>query len=297
MIAPAGPLKIRPIGNQRMFVEEDCPCCELLKVRTQKTRGLFDLTECSGFVNRFGLQLHSKLPLQTGRPMAKKKLTRKELLKRPDEFLTFSNKVANFLTTHSTLFRYFGLVVAVLAIAYLGGHMYIRHINNKGQDAYNTAYYTFTRNMADDLGPEDLQKPGELFEKVVDEYGLSKAARLALPQIAFVKFLAGEYDEAIDLYRRFSEKVSGETQYESLTNLALAACYESKGDLNRAIETLDFIVGTPDHSFNETAMLSLARLYRIKNDNEKAKQILELFVEEHPSSPFLPMAKAHLSIQ
>ena len=226
--------------------------------------------------------------------MAKKKTSRKELLKVTDEFLTFSSKVVNFITTHLRELKYAGFAIAILVVAYLGVTTYLRYVNKNGQNAYNTAYQTLTKEMKPDANPDNLRKSEELFIKVTDDYGLSKVARLALPQIAYLKFLDKKYDEAIVLYRKFLDKVSGNTEYELMANLALAACFEAKGDLKTAMETLIPVVEIPDNSFREPAMLSLARLYRLDNRPEKAREILNEFVEQHADSPLLPFAKAQL---
>ena len=226
--------------------------------------------------------------------MAKKKTSRKELLKVTDEFLTFSSKVVNFNTTHLREHKYAGIAIAILVVAYLGVTTYMRYVNKNGQNAYNTAYQTLTKEMKPDANPDNLRKSEELFIKVTDDYSLSKVARLALPQIAYLKFLDKKYEEAIVLYRKFLDKVSGNTEYELMANLALAACFEAKGDLKTAMETLIPVVEVPDNSFREPAMLSLARLYRLDNRPEKAREILNEFVEQHADSPLLPFAKAQL---
>jgi predicted negative regulator of RcsB-dependent stress response len=223
-----------------------------------------------------------------------KKTSRKELLKGTDEFLSFSSKAVNFITTHLRELKYAGFAIAILVVAYLGVTTYLRYVNKNGQNAYNTAYQTLTKEMKPDANPDNLRKSEELFNKVTDDYGLSKVARLALPQIAYLKFLDKKYDEAIVLYRKFLDKVSGNTEYELMAKLALAACFEAKGDLKTAMETLIPVVEIPDNSFREPAMLSLARLYRLDNRPEKAREILNEFVEQHADSPLLPFAKAQL---
>ena len=226
--------------------------------------------------------------------MAKKKISRKQFLKGPDEFLTLSGKAANFFATHLREFRYLGLAVAVIVIAYLAVHTYLGSVNKKGQNAYNVAYNTMAENMKPDADPDSLRKSEELFAIVTDEYGLSKASLLALPQIAYAKFLDKSYDEAIVFYRKFMDRVSGDVQYESLALLALAACHEAKGDLKTAIEVLNRVVEELDNPFKEAGMLSLARIYRLDNRPEEAESILKKFVEKYETSPFLPVAKAHL---
>ena len=74
----------------------------------------------------------------------------------------------------------------------------------------------------------------------------------------------------------------------------MATCYEAKGDLKSAIETLKPVIEAPDNPFKETAMLSLARLYRLDNNPAKSEEILKEFVDKYEASPFHSMAKAHL---
>jgi len=223
-----------------------------------------------------------------------KKLTRKELLKETDEFLTLSNRAVMFFNAHLRGLKYCGIAVAVILVGYLAVYGYMRHINKSGQEVYNMAYDTLTDNLEPDVTPEKLKKAEELFERVINEYGMSKAARLALPQIGHVKFAEKNYDDAILYYDKFAAEVSGDKEYETLTSLALAGCYEAKGDMKKAILLLSSIVDAPDNLFRETAMLSLERVYRIDNQPEKATGILKKFVQEYKTSPFLPMALARL---
>lgn len=226
--------------------------------------------------------------------MAKKKISRKELLKGTDEFLTLSNRAANFFSAHLRELKYFGIAVAVIVAGYLAVYGYMRYINKSGQEVYNMAYDTLTDTLEPEITPEKLKKAEELFERVIDEYGMSKAARLALPQVGHVKFVEKKYDDAILFFEKFAAEVSGDKEYETLSSMALAGCYEAKGDLKKAILILSSIVEAPDNLFRETAMLSLERVYRIDNQHEKANEVLKKFIQEYKTSPFLPMAKARL---
>ena len=226
--------------------------------------------------------------------MAKKKYSRKELLKDTDEFVSLSSRALTFLTTHTRQLQTIGIAIGILIVLYMAVNTYFRYVNKKGHDAYNTAFLLAAKNLNPEAKPEDLKKVESLFTKVIDDHGLSKASRLALPQVAYTKFTEKQYDDAIAFYKKFLKKVSGDAAYESLANLALAACYEAKGDLKTAMTYLNPVVKAPEHPFKETAMLSLARLYRLDNNPEKAKEILEDFVENYTDSPFLSLAKAQL---
>ena len=234
--------------------------------------------------------------------MANKKISRKELLKSPDEFLTLSSRAAAFFGAHVRELKIAGIVVAVILVGYLSIYGYMRHVNKKGQEAYNLAYNALTEVSERDAGDkaavvpenENLKEAEDLFEAVIDEYGMSKAARLALPQVGHINFTQQKYKEAVRYYERFREEISGHPQYKDLTSLALASCFEAKGEFDKAVSTLTPIVEDPTNPFRETAMLNLERLYRLDNQPEKARDILEKFIQDYQTSPFLPMAKARL---
>lgn len=229
--------------------------------------------------------------------MAKKRITRKQLLKGTDEFLTLSGRATVFVRDHSRQFQYLGGAIIALFLIYLGIDAYMDYTNKKGQEAYNKGYYNLAKNLNPvKVDQEVLKKSEELFQQVIDEYSLSKVSRLAIPQLANLKFLEKKYDEAISLYQEFlNNEVSDNSPYQSLARIALAGCYEAKGELKMAMEILNRIMAGPDNFFKEQAMLSLARVYRLLNQQDKSREILKEFVEKFPSSPFLPTAKAHLN--
>jgi TolA-binding protein len=130
---------------------------------------------------------------------------------------------------------------------------------------------------------------------VITDHGLSKASRLASPQVAHLKFLEKKYDEAIQLYQAYLKEVPENTVYQSLALLALAASYEGQGDFGKAIETLQKILSNSEPSFKEQATLNLARVYGLSKQPDKAKETLKEFIEKYKNSPFLSMAKARLN--
>ena len=228
--------------------------------------------------------------------MAKKKKSRKELFKGPDEFVTFSSRAADFISTHLNQLKYLGYTVVVIAVGYFAIQIWMGQVNEKGQTAYNAAADDM-RNwmMKPDPDIADMKKSGELFSEVLEKHSMSNAARLALPLAAHVKFLEKDYPEAIKQYGDFLDEFSGDPLYESLARLALASCYEAEGELKTAIETLNPLVEDASGStFRQTAMWNLARLYRLDNSPEKEEQILKDFVEEYEGSPYYAMAKARL---
>ena len=228
--------------------------------------------------------------------MAKKKVSRKELLKGPDEFLTFSARAVMYFKEHSRQFSYLGAAVVLGILIYLGINFYRGYIDKKGQIAYNQAYYTLSKDKDIETKTEkdNLKEVALLFEKVRDKYGLSKASRLALPELANLNYLGNDYDKAISDYREYLKEVPEDPAYQALAKLAMASCYEEKKEYKESIDLLNQILSVPNNFFSEQAMLNLARVYRLSNQQEKSADVLKEFVEKFPSSPFLPVAKAYL---
>jgi predicted negative regulator of RcsB-dependent stress response len=227
--------------------------------------------------------------------MAKEKVTRKELLNSPDEFLTISGRAILYVKEHAKPFKIAGGLLMGAALIYLGVTYYLNYADRKGQEAYDAAYYEVIKMKEIKADDEAVKKSEELFRKVISDHGLSKASRLAPPQIAHLRFLEKKYDEAIKHYQAFLKEVPENTAYQSLALLALAASYEGQGDFGKAIETLQGILSSSEKSFKEQATLNLARVYGLSKQPEKAKETLKEFIEKYKNSPFLSMAKARLS--
>ena len=221
--------------------------------------------------------------------MAKQKISRKALLKGPDEFLTFTERAVEFVRERAGYFHAAGIVLAAAALVYLGVSTYLNYVNKKGQGAYYAAYAEVRQEGTD---PE---KAKALFRKVAEDHGLSKVSKLAAPQIGYLKYGEGKYQEAIPLYEAFLSKSPEKSPYRTLAALALAATYEEQAEAAQAIEVLRDLASDSENAFMEQTLLSLGRLYRLSGQEEKAREIYEAFKGRFPTSPFTAQVKAYLN--
>lgn len=227
--------------------------------------------------------------------MAKKKLTRKELLKSPDEFLTLSSRVGNFVKAHARLFQSVGIGIVCIILIYLGINTYINRVNKKGQEAFNAALASFADQVADIGKTGNLKKTAVDFKAVENKYGRARVSRLVPPELAYINYLEKDYGKAIPLYQEYLKGLPQHSPYRSLARLALAACYEEKAEYARAAEALNTVLAAPSDTFKAQAMLSLARVYRLEGKVKESKKILTEFLVKYKNSPYAPLAKAHLN--
>ena len=221
-----------------------------------------------------------------------KKISRKELLKGPDEFMTLSERAAAFVQGHMKQISAVGIALGVACIVYLGTTWYLGYSERRGQEAYNKAYYTLRNAEAAGEGIQDPTLPMSLFQQVTEEHGLAKVSDLALTQLAYLKFQEGRHDEAISLYRAFQSEVPDRSKYQDMARLALGACYEAKKEYGSAVEELQPLAENKESPLRQQAMLSLIRIYKLEQNTEKADEILSTFGEDYPDSPFLAFAQS-----
>ncbi len=226
--------------------------------------------------------------------MAKKKITRKELLKKDDEFISLSSRVALYISAHLKQFQYMILSIMIIIAIGIGINLYFRHLDKKALAAYNLAY----RNLVSDSSPEttedNIKRSVEELEKLIKKYGRTKMAALALPQLANLKFSEGKYDEAIALYQTYLERDKPGSIYSSMAHFGIAAAYEAKGEHQSATSHLKKIVDEGHNSLKDEAMFSLGRVYALSGQSEMSREVFKEFVNQFKESSLFPFAKANL---
>jgi outer membrane protein assembly factor BamD (BamD/ComL family) len=227
--------------------------------------------------------------------MAKKRETRKELLKKEDEFISLSTRIYRSAVEHKKQIEWAAIGVLALMVIVAGIGLSLRHINQKALAAYNTAYKNLVSNSSPQASEETTQRSAEELERLIREYGWTKMAKLAIPQLAYLRFGQGKYDEAISLYNTYLQKLGDDSIYRPMAYFGLAACYEVKADYQSAIGYLEKIIENGTTTFlKEEAMFSLGRIYDLSGQKELSKEAFQRFVSQFPQSPLLPMAKERL---
>ncbi len=196
----------------------------------------------------------------------------------------------------SIYMRYWNYILYPLLIVLLifsGIYGYLRYVNKKAEEKYNTAFDLFSKNLHKGPSDKELQKSLSKFEEVIKKYSLSQFSLLSMPFAGYICFIKGDYKDAERYYKMFKKKVSN-SEYIFLSDLALSSCYESENKLDNAIQILRSVSKQyPESPFKEFALLNLERLYRMEGKLDQSKKIIKQFLERYPQSPFFYMAKSH----
>jgi len=224
--------------------------------------------------------------------MAKKKrVTRKQLLKEPDEFLTFSAKAIRFVSNNQK--PVFGVIigVVVVALAFAGFRYFSNLSERKAYEMFEQGRLHYLAEISGDKTAPAQEKATEQFEKVIREYRSTNAARFSLLVYADMSYHRGDYKKAIELYQEALGAFSGEGSIQKLILGGLAYAYEAEKDYKSAAEYFQRITDTQDEFMKADACYNLGRIMEALNHEEKALEAYNKVVQAYPDSVGFQIAK------
>jgi len=199
--------------------------------------------------------------------VAKKfKITRKELLKEPDQFLSTTDKAMLFFTKNRS--SVIGGVVGVLflGLAFLGYEGY-----QKSQIMKFESLYFKMEEIAEESTKKGIKPQDELI-KIRDQIDEGPHRNRASLFLADIYFQYEAYDKAKSIYQEVRSKSSGLNHEMAAVNLAYT--YEAMGDLKKAIDLYKLAINSNSNFPLFQVYWSLARCHENNNDTSNALLIL-----------------------
>jgi len=134
------------------------------------------------------------------------------------------------------------------------------------------------------------------YEAILDDYGSTPAAPLALMGLARQTFNAGQYAEADALYGKFLKKY-GKHEMAVQAEFNQITCREAQGQIGDAhLLYGEFVINHSDSYLAPLAMISQARCLESLSMLADAKQVYEDLVFSYPGSSWAQMAEANLTV-
>ena len=227
--------------------------------------------------------------------MAKKrKKTRKELLKEPDEFLTISSKLINLSIEYKTQLTYALGIILVLAVIISGIRFFsIRAENNAS--ALLEKSLTKYNSLKTDKQPDEVY--GEVsadFQFILDKYKGKESTKLARLTYANICYDAGKYKQAIELYKTALTEFEKYPMiyHQILSNLGYA--YEQQEDYATAISYFEKISSAPEPILRDEALYHLGRLYDKLGENEKSREAYNKILTDHQDFIYIDLVKERI---
>ena len=199
--------------------------------------------------------------------MAKKtKLTRKELLKEPDQFLSSTDKAMLFFKQNRS--SVMGGIVGVifLGLSFLGYQNYEKSQTMKFESLY------FKMEQIAENSNEKGNKLQDQLIKIRDQINEGPHRNRASLFLADIYFQSEDFDKAKLIYEEVRSKSSGLNHEMAAVNLAYT--YEAMGNLKKAIELYKLTINSNSNFPLFQVYWSLARCHANNNDTSSALLIL-----------------------
>jgi len=227
--------------------------------------------------------------------MAKNRISRKELLKKPDEFITFSAKMFKFIDKYKNeiLYTVSGIILLVVIISG------ISYFNNKAENKsfliLGKAIVKYNSDLKK-LGPEKafLGVESDL-RQVLEKYPGKEGGKKTRIFFASICYDSGKYDEAIRLYKESLEDNSGNKYIKNQILNGLAYSFEAKNNIQSAVEHFEMIAADKEAVSRDDALFNLGRLYNALGNKVKSRDSYGKILSDYPDSIYLKLAKEKIS--
>lgn len=224
--------------------------------------------------------------------MAKKRITRKELVKEPDEFITLTGQMIRWARDNTRPLTY-GVCAFIAVILLVSAY---RFYSTQREQAAATllsqtraAYQAAEKADKDPVKALAVAKPD--FERLVSEYGHWSAGRLGRLLYAHAALAGHAPDEAIALYKEALHDFENDPALANSILNGLASAYAEKGDTATAIAQLERIVAGSGTVLKDVALFQLGSLYRSAGETEKSQKAYIRLSTDFPDSIYADIAK------
>jgi len=222
--------------------------------------------------------------------MAKKRVTRKQLLKEPDEFITFSNRMIRLGVAYKQhLMIAVGIFCAVVLV-YVGMQYVSARSRAKAFNLLENAVARYDRELSQSGPVKALADVEADFELILNKYGSNAGGRLARLTYAQYHFAAGGAERAIELYLAALADFEDDLLYQSLALSGLGYAYSLQGDDSQAISYFEQVISGTVAGLKSDALFNLGLLYARLGQSGKSKASFQRIKEEHPESFYAEMA-------
>jgi len=215
--------------------------------------------------------------------MAGKKITRKQLLKEPDEFITTTGKVIRFFRENQKQVTLGGIILGAVLAAGILGYSYFHWEEGKALAVQQQGLQIYQEAFAGagnpDKAKETFKKALEKFQEAYKIYGRGTVGQISQIYVGNCHYALMEWDAAIQAY---AQCLDG--PFRSVAAQSLGYCYEAKGEFAKALENFQRNADGEAGAYQEEGLLGVARCYEALNQKPKALETYQKALAKNPKS-------------
>ena len=192
--------------------------------------------------------------------MATRKKSRKELLKKPDEFITFTGKTIRFVSDYKKHISYTLYAIVAIVLVILGYRFFAQRAEAKAFSMLQQTMVKYEVHKEATSADEAYRNVSDEFQRIIEKYGGNAAGKLARASYANISYNAGDYQKAIELYKRSLNDFKEHPLVYNLILSGLGYAYQRIGDNPNAAMYFEKIASTTDSNNRDEALFNLGAI-------------------------------------
>lgn len=225
----------------------------------------------------------------------RKRITRKQLLKGSDEFISFSSRLLQSAIKYKVQISFALGAIALLVIVVSG----VRYFSNKAENrafALLEQAITGYNSIVKDIGREKAcQDIGQDFDFIIKKYSRRDAAKVAGLIYANICYNAGDYEKATALYNKSLKDFKNHPSIKTFILSGIGYNHEEKNDYKAATNYFEMIVSQSGGMMKDEALFNLGRLYAAMGENEKSMVAFKKIISDYTDSIYIELARERVT--
>lgn len=227
--------------------------------------------------------------------MAAKYKSRKELLKKPDEFITFTGKAIAIARDYQNQITYTLLAFVAIGLIFLGYRFFAQRAETKAFSMLQKTQSAYETQKATSSSEEAYNTISQAFQDIIKKYGGNAGGKLARVIYANISYEAGQYEKAITLYKQSLNDFQDDKAVNNLILNSLGHAYQQMKDTQNAAVYFERAAAQTDSFVREDALFNLGWVYQNMGQADKSRQTLQQIVDDYPNSLYFDMVQEELS--
>ena len=224
-----------------------------------------------------------------------KKISRKKLLKEPDEFISFTGNLIRFAKKHKAKLVWSCGGIVSLILIFFGVQFFSIRADKKAATILDQTMSRYETILKENDLSKAYRDMGKDFEQILKRYSKTGAGKIATVIYANMCFKADEIDKAITLYGKALQYFSDRPSLKNIILSGLAHSYQKKKDYEHAIEYFKMIASGPDSTMKDEALFNLGQIYGEKGDMDQKREVFQQIISDHSDSIYIEMVKEGMS--
>lgn len=221
---------------------------------------------------------------------AAKKVSRKELLKEPDEFLTLSARGLDWVARNRRVINIAVTAVLVLALLVSG---YVYWGNRREAQAgvlFGEALAKYDRLAGDKAAA--ARESGPDFRRVFDEYGGTSNGRMAALTYANICYQAGDFAQAVDLYKRCLDRFADMPLIHFQILKSLGYSYEGLKDPAAALPYFErALAAAGEKNLQDDLLFQIGDIHARMGNTAKSEETFKRLLADFADSPYANLVR------